>query len=648
MPQENTDLRLAHLFTDHAVLQRGMPVPVWGRTRPGVRVRLALGPCTAETRSGADGEFLARLPPMPAGGPYELDVTTADPAVQARVADVMVGEVWVCSGQSNMEWPIGETVFDPQSLSEADTRIRMLNVPNKADLGRRPDVDAAWQPATPAAVVDFSAVGFFFGRRLAQELGIAVGLINTSWGGTRIEAWISREELVRHGSTRSAVAGYEASVSSADYWSRFSPFDPDSPEATAQLEEEFYPRDPGNTGFVNKWAAVDYDDGDWDAIAQPGSWMQRGYETNGVFWFRREITIPADWAGKDLKLGLGAIDKHDITYFNGEQVGATGQGLDQQYCFVPRVYDVPGRLVAAGRAAIAVRAYSFIYDGGLIGPTERMTVGPADGSAEALPLAGVWRLKIEHDLGRTDPMQQPFGPGNPQSPYMLNQNKIQPLIPYAIRGAAWYQGESNEVNAREYEWMLRALIRDWRRAWGQGDFPFLTVQLANFRQPLSYEPSSAWAHVREGQLKTLQDANTGLAVAIDLGEAVDVHPRNKHDVGKRLAQWALARTYGMPLVPSGPLYRDFVVEGERVRLRFEHTGGGLAARNGELKTFVIAGSDGKFVDAEAEIEGDTVLVHSPAVPEPAAVRYAWADNPDGCNLYNREGLPASPFRTDAW
>jgi sialate O-acetylesterase len=496
-------LRLAHLFTDHAVLQRDLPAPVWGWTAPGLRVRVTLGPYTAETRSGDDGRFLTRLPPMPAGGPYVLEVNTPDPDAHARLTDVMVGEVWVCSGQSNMEWPVSQTRFDAQTLATADRNIRSLRVPQRALLGRQSDVQAAWQVASPETVAGFTAVGFFFGRRLAQELDVAVGLINTSWGGSRIETWISREELVLHGRTRDEVSRYEASVAGAGYWGRFDPFDPDSPQAQDRLLlESHYPRDPGNTGAA----------------------------------------------------------------------------------------------------------------GGLL----------------------------------VKPPALPEGLGNHQSPYMLNDNMIQPLIPYAIRGAAWYQGESNGAISREYGWMLRALIRDWRRAWGQGDFTFLTVQLANYLPPLPYQANSTWATVREGQLASLQEANTGLAVAIDIGESHDIHPRNKQDVGLRLAQWALARTYGRPLVPSGPLYRDHLIAGDRIRLRFDHTGGGLVARGGDLKTFVIAGADGKFVPAAAEIDGDAVWVRSPDVPEPVAVRYAWADNPDGCNLYNQEGLPASPFRTDAW
>lgn len=647
-PTKASAIQLAHIFSEHAVLQREMAVPVWGWTRPRSRVRVTLGPYAAETRAGADGKFLARLPPMPAGGPYELDVRTPAADACVRVTDVMVGEVWVCSGQSNMEWTIRNVVFDPEDLSEADTLIRSLKVPNMASMGRQSDANVSWWVATPTTVPDFTAVGFFFARRLARELGVAVGLIDTSWGGTRIETWISREELVEHGWTRDEVARYEASVFTPAFWHRMDPQEPDSPEVAEQLLQTIYSCDPGNTGFKNGWADTVHDAGAWESAVLPGTFRANGHDTNGVIWFRREISIPAEWAGKELTLGLGSIDKQDISYFNGEQVGATGHGFEEEHWNVPRVYAVPGRLVTAGTAVIAVRVYSFVHEGGLAGPKEKMALGPVDGSAAPIALDGAWRMKIEHDFGLAQPMQLPFGPGNAQSPYMLNDNMIQPLIPYAIRGATWYQGESNADHGHAYGWMLRALIRDWRRTWGQGDFPFLTVQLANFQQPAPYDEASSWPWVREGQLASLCEPNTGLAVAIDIGDAVDIHPVNKQDVGARLAQWALARTYGRPIVPSGPLYRDHVLEGDRIRLRFDHVGGGLAARNGALQTFVIAGLNRAFLAAEAEIDGDTVVVHADAVPEPVAVRYAWADNPDGCNLYNQEGLPGSPFRTDAW
>lgn len=646
--KQTSQLRLAHLFTDHAVLQRDMPVPVWGWTLPGVRVRITLGSATAETRADSTGKFLARLPPLPAGGPYVMEVITPEPDSHLRLNDVMVGEVWLCSGQSNMEWPMAQVDFDCNTLTAADACIRSFNVPRQAVLGRQTDLNAAWQVALPETVSSFSAAGFFFCRRLARELGVAVGMINASWGGTRIETWISREELMQHGWTRSEVARYEASVFSKTYWNRYDPFEPDDPAAVTKTAATIFPRDPGNEGVKNGWAENNFDDGSWEQMTAPSMWQACGYDMSGVVWFRREITVPAAWAGKDMTLELGAIDKQDITYFNGIQVGATGRGFEDQHWSTCRRYTVPGEHVKAGRAVIAVRVYSFVYAGGLIGPAGRMRIGPADGTAAPLALAGEWLMKIEHDFGHVEPPTLPFGPSNPQSPYILNDSMIQPLIPYAIRGATWYQGESNAGQAREYGWMLRAMIRDWRRAWGQGDFPFLTVQLANYLQPLPYQGASTWALLREAQVQSLNEPNTGLAVAIDIGDAQDIHPRNKQDVGFRLAQWALAQTYGKADVCSGPLYRDCVIEGSRIRLRFAHTGGGLVAKQGDLQTFVIAGADRRFVTASARIDGDTVVVEASAVPEPQAVRYAWADNPAGCNLTNRAGLPASPFRTDAW
>jgi sialate O-acetylesterase len=641
-------IRLAKVFSDHAVLQRDMPVPVWGWTHPGARVRIALGPHVVESRSAEDGSFLVRLPPMPAGGPYELHVRTVQPACHAQVRDVMVGEVWLCSGQSNMEWPLNAVPFDTQTLTDEDRLVRALNVPLQARIGRARDVAATWQVAQQNTAGSFSAVGFFLARRLARELGVAVGIINASWGGTRIQGWIGRSELVRHAWARAEVARYEASVAATDYWHRFDPREPDCPEALAEAVRELYQPDPGNTGVENGWADPAHDDTDWDAFAAPAGWTTQGYNTNGVFWFRREVDIPATWAGRELTLSLGAIDKQDVTYFNGCEVGRTGRDYDEQYWNVPRTYPVPGNLVKPGRAVIAVRVYSFAFDGGLIGPANDMTIRPVDAPGDARRLDGTWRVKIAHDLGRVVPGAIPFGPGNPQSPYILNDNMIQPLIPYAIRGAAWYQGESNEADGSRYAAMLRALIEDWRYAWGQGDFPFLTVQLANHHVPADYEEASLWARIREAQLASLRMPHTGLAVAVDIGDALDIHPRNKQDVGHRLAQWALARVYHRPIVPSGPIYRDLAIEGNRIRLTFDHVGGGLEAKHGALETFVIAGNDRCFVPAEARIEDSSVVVHSPSVAEPVAVRYAWADNPEAANLYNSEGLPASPFRTDSW
>jgi sialate O-acetylesterase len=646
---KSSQIRLAGLFTSHAVLQRNMPVPVWGVTRPDIRVKVTLGEVTAETRSDSSGKFMLRLPPMPAGGPYDMIVLTPDPDDYLRLQDIMVGEVWLCSGQSNMGVRVAGSDYVESDLGPDDHLVRSFNVPCQARLGRRDDVKGEWVVASSKTIPNLSAVGFFFCRRLATELGVPVGIIHSSWGGTRIEAWISREELVRHEWTRNEINHYESYLYTDTFWNQYFPFEPDDHSAFLKNKHLVFATDPGNEGVGKGWAESEFNDTSWDRMELPTMWQYCGHNFSGVFWFRREVVIPESWAGRDLKLEPGKIDKHDVTYFNGVEVGATGSKFEDEYWDVPRSYSVPGELVKPGRAVIAIRVNSFMAAGGIHGEAEMMRLAPVDGgNDEAIGLAGAWRYGVEQNYGLVTMPELRFGPSNQNSPYMLNDNMIQPLIPYAIRGVTWYQGERNTQLPYEYDWMLRAMIQDWRRAWGEGDFPFITVQLANFAKALPYQERSDWALVREAQVASLAEPETGLTVTIDIGDAYDIHPRNKVTVGERMAKWALARTYGKGGVCSGPLYRNSVIEGGRIRIYFDHVGEGLIAKGGELKTFMIAGTNRLFKAAEARIEGSTVVVESAEVTEPAAVRYAWADNPDGCNLYNSADLPASPFRTDQW
>ncbi len=633
-------MRLASIFGDHAVMQREMSAPVWGWTKPLVRVKVKLGPYEACGMSGDDGKFLVRLPPMKAGGPYELEASASDGGGIAKSTDILVGEVWIASGQSNMQWTVTQcgAVGEQEAASAKDAALRMLNVPQMACLGRQSDVKASWKLCAPPATGTFSAVGYYFAQRLRAELGVPVGILNSSWGGTIVEAWMSREWLVRNEYAANWVASYEADVNSPAYWA----------EMGEKLSINVFPADPGNTGEPAGWAKPGLKEDDWKEVVLPRAWQSFGHNYSGVFWFRKTIDIPAAWAGKDLSLEIGAVDKQDITYFNGTQVGATGTGFEQEHWSVVRDYHVPGKLVKAGKNTIAIRAYSFVYHGGMIGPASSMSVSQADDSEQSLSLAGNWLYKVEHNLGLVSPPAQILGPGNPNTPYILYDSMIAPLVPCALRGAIWYQGESNAAKASEYRSLLVDMIRCWRRDFGVGDLAFLQVQLANYMGEMDYQHESTWARLREAQLQTLAEPETGMAVAIDIGEALDIHPKNKKDVGGRLAQWALCRTYHKHMAPSGPLYQSMTIEGSRVRLRFAHVAGGLVAKDGKLKTFHIAGADRIFKSADAIIEGDTLVVSSPEVEKPMAVRYAWADNPEGCNLYNAVGLPASPFRTDSW
>ena len=645
-------MKLAAIFSDHAVLQRERQVPVWGWTKPRLRVRVKLGEVEAETLSGADGRFLTWLPPMPAGGPFLMEVNTPDPDERVMVKDLLVGEVWLCSGQSNMQMALRETGADGErEIAGANhPQLRTINIPRLALPGRQSDVAATWQVCTPETAGGFTAAGYHFARRVQEHLHVPVGLIHSSWGGTRIEAWISREALVEDDELRLEVERCDATCHHPEFWAKTDPYD-----ITDEAQREAYTQtnigrtiDPVNLGEGKGWARADFDDANWSVMKLPTLWQNAGHEFCGAFWFRRSVEVPADWSGKELLLEIGAADKHDVTYFNGEQVGATGTGVEQQYFNVQRRYRIPGRLVKAGKNVIAVRVFSFVYNGGLTGPEEQMVLRRAEAETAGVNLAGGWRFAVEHNLGMVQSMPQLPGPGNPNTAGILFDNMLAPVVPFGLRGALWYQGESNSSQAARYESLLKRLIRDWRHVWGQGPFAFLTVQIANFGVSADCQ-KSGWALVREGQLKSLELPETGLAVACDVGEANDIHPKNKRAVGRRLAQWALARTYGQAVVPSGPLFAGATLERSGIRVRFQHVGGGLVAKNGGLlKTFFVAGENRKFMPATAVIEGETVRVFSPDVAVPLAVRYAWSDNPENANLYNAEGLPASPFRSDAW
>lgn len=635
-----SNLKLPAIFGDHMVLQCNMPVPIWGWAQPNEEVAVILkGRKPIVTKANEQGRWMVKLPPQPAGGPYELTIRTRKETI--RFKDVLFGEVWICSGQSNMEWPVAWAQNAKQEIATANfPQIRFFVVEKSIALEPQTDCKGKWVVCSPETIGGFSAVGYFFGREIHQRLKVPVGLIGTYWGGTPAEAWTDLKALESDPDFKPILErlprDQETLKRLQEQYER----------SLAEWNQKVILKDPGNKGEGMGWAKPDFDDSDWATMELPRI-LERSMNIDGAVWFRKVVNIPESWVGKDLVLSLGPIDDHDITYFNGERIGSTGPETPSSWT-VPRRYKVPGRLVKPGANLIAVRVFDQLEYGGFTGLPDQMRLELAEGKTEPISLAGVWKFKIEfaRDASKLPPRPQP--PINNWTPTGLFNAMVAPLIPYAIRGVIWYQGESNVGRAYQYRKLFPALINSWRKAWGQGDFPFLFVQLANYlgRRP---EPTeSAWAELREAQLLTLKTVpKTGMAVAIDIGEADDIHPRNKQDVGKRLALAALAIAYGQKIVYSGPIYRSMKIEGNRIRLFFDHVGSGLIARGERLVGFAIAGKDRKFVWANAKIEGNTVVVWSEQVPEPVAVRYAWADNPD-CNLYNKEGLPASPFRTDDW
>ncbi len=632
------DIRLPAIVGDDMVLQRDMKLPVWGWADPGEEVRLSVSWHRMERRTvtDADGKWQFTVTAPPAGGPYELTFKGKN---TVTLKNVLVGEVWVCSGQSNMEWPLHSVNNAEQELAAADyPNIRLFTVQKKIADVPESDCTGQWSLCTPETVPGFSAVGYFFGRYLHKELGVPVGLINTSWGGTVAEAWTSSDALAKMPAFKTQLDKMAAARAN-----------PDAAMKKYENEMAAWQKKVEAAGAQGKGCiAPDFDDSGWKTMDLPGRWEQTALPNfNGLVWFRKTVDVPESWSGKKLVLQLGPIDDQDTTWVNGVKVGShTGSGQWQAL----RKYDIGADVVHAGKNVIVVQVLDTGGDGGIYGQPEQMKLSLADAAdAKPISLAGPWRYKVGYDLASLPPQPQaPFWVNNPNAPTVLYNGMIAPLIPFGIRGAIWYQGESNAGRAHQYRELFPLMITNWRRKWGEGPFPFLFVQLANFMAAQPEPSESAWAELREAQFMTLKLPNTGMATIIDIGEADNIHPRNKQDVGKRLALWALDMAYGRDLVYSGPLYKSMEIKDGKIVLHFDHVDGGLVAKgNDGLKGFAIAGADRKFVWAKAKIEGDTVVVASDKVAEPKAVRYGWADNPT-CNLYNKAGLPASPFRTDDW
>ena len=629
------EVRLPAIFSDNLVLQQGTKVRIWGSARAGERVTVTFQNKSAEAVADSQGHWQVFIGPLNSGGPAELRVNTL------VIKNVLVGEVWLCSGQSNMEWPLANTIGATETLAQANyPEIRMFRVEHHTSAEPLTDLEGHWVVTTPDEAAHFTAVGYFFGRELYQRLKVPVGLINSSWGGTPAEAWTSHEALVSSPELKPILDRYESSLNML----------PQAKEAYAQAlaqwEEKNLYIDAGNKGEALGYADPATSTADWSKMDLPQQFETAGLLIDGAVWFRRVLELPAAWAGKDLVLNLPPIDDEDVTYFNGKKVGSIGRDTPNSYS-VPRKYVVPAALVHGGRNVIAVRVFDSAGEGGF-SRGGAMSIGPNEG--DVISLRGAWDYKVELALEPKHPdwgsRPEAVGVSNQNNPSVLYNAMIAPLVPFAIRGAIWYQGESNAGRAYQYRTLFPIMIRDWRSAWGH-EFPFYFVQLANWHANKAEPDESDWAELREAQTMTLREPQTGMAVTIDIGDENDIHPRNKLDVGRRLAAWALAGTYGQKDIPSGPLFDRFTIEGDKIRIRFKH-GAGLKTRDGGVvKGFAIAGEDRRFVWADARIDGDAVVVSSPKVTKPVAVRYGWADNPI-VNLYNKAGFPASPFRTDDW
>lgn len=618
-------VKLPRLIRDSMVLQRGAKIKIWGWAAPGEKVSVKLAGKTAKATTASDGKWSVQLTPMKAGGPYTINI---DASNHLTLKDILIGDVWLCAGQSNMVHQMSlHAVRYAGEITKANyPQIRQFWVPNITNLqGPQEDLPYGnWKATNPTDVLDFSAVAYFFAKSLYEKYRVPIGIINASWGGVPIESMMSEDAFKDFPNILSTVQKNKdtAYVNGSNRKS---------------FSSAVAPQRPQDKGLMENWFDASYTPKEWRSINIPGYWEDQGVkDLDGVVWYRREIDVPATIANSHAKVFLGRIVDADALYINGKQVGNT------TYMYPQRRYAVPNGLLKPGKNLFVVRVTNNFGKGGFVPDKPYELIGGGD----TVSLRGEWQYKV----GQVNIPMHGFGVGGiaaQNAPTGLYNSMIAPLVNYAVKGFVWYQGESNSGRADEYAKLQPAMITDWRSKWSEPDAPFLFVQLPGFMEYNYLPVESQWAAFREAQKSTLSVPNTGMAVAIDLGEWNDVHPDRKKEVGERLALAAEKVAYGEKnLVYSGPLYQSASIDGNKVIISFSNVGSGLITNDGEeLNEFAIAGEDKKFVWAKAKIEGDKVVVWSDEVANPMHVRYAWADNPVNPNLYNKEGLPASPFQT---
>ena len=619
-PIANATIALPRIFTNNMVLQRDQPLSIWGTAGSNETINVSINGHQVSGSSNQNGEWKITLKPMRWGGPFDLTITS--PNDKKILRNILIGDVWICSGQSNMEMPVSgwsKVNNAEQEIAAASyPNIRLFTVEKATSFVPKEDLAGGqWLECTSANIPSFSAVAYFFGRKINQDTKIPIGLVSTNWGGTNIQAWTSWP-----------------TISSFDGYNHLDPVQMKATFAEQDERRKAYnlalATDPGSK---EAWYQDNKPEG-WNRIQMPSSWESSEIgNTDGIIWFKKSFELESLPPSQNIVLHLGAIDDADSTYVNGKLVGSDNVWNKN------RVYSINPAVLKQGINTIAIKMMDNGAQGGMSGKPEDLFISIGD---KKIALSGEWHyqpsvISKAYNLIETGPNAFPS---------QLFNAMIHPLTDLKIKGAIWYQGEANVNEATRYQKLFPAMIADWRKAWGY-NFPFLWVQLANYLERKKEPGSSAWAELRNAQHQTLSTTNTAEALAIDIGEANDIHPRNKQDVGLRLALAAEKMVYGKNIVASGPVLASAKTEGNKIVLSFSNTGSGLVARNGTLTGFSIAGADQQFVWADAKIAGNTVIVSNPSIKQPIAVRYAWADNPDA-SLYNKENLPASPFRTDNW
>jgi sialate O-acetylesterase len=628
----NAQVRLPQLVADGMVLQRDTKINLWGWASPGNKLKIAFNNKTYKAVTNAKGVWSVLMAAMKAGGPYQMDISSVN---HITIHDILVGDVWFCSGQSNMVLQM-ERVKEkyPQEIANANyPQIRNFFIPTVSDVSKTYDdlPPGKWSVCNPQNVLDFGAASYFFAKQLYIKYHVPIGIINSSVGGTPIQAWISEQGI-------KSVPQYAARLLQLKDTVYLDSIRKKTLQRNQMANRPVKITDKGLTG-TKTWFNTNYIATSWHHFWLPGYWADQGIKSlNGVVWFRKEINIPASMVGKPAKIYMGRIVDADFLYVNGVLSGST------TYQYPPRRYTLPDGVLKPGKNIIIVRAINTSGKGGFV-PDKRyfLAVG-----TDTLDLRGDWQYKVGQVFEPQPSVRADEAYADQNEPSGLYNTMVAPAIQYNIKGVVWYQGETNANKPKEYAQLLPALIADWRDKWHNSELPFIYAQLPDFLE-VQYSPSeSQWAELREGQLQTLSVSHTAMAVTIGTGEWNDIHPLDKKDIGERLALGAEKVAYGdSTLVASGPIFKSAKLEGNKIVISFRNIGSGLIVNDGnELSQFTIAGSDHKYVWAKAVIGGDNVIVRSDAITQPKYVRYGWADNPEGANLYNKEGLPASPFTTD--
>ena len=611
------------IFGDNMVLQRGKANTIWGWSQPGDKVQVEIAGKVASGMAGADRRWQVQIQLPRAGGPYTVKISGRQ---TVELHNVLVGDVWLCGGQSNMQVTLLRARDGDEEVKAANfPEIRFFSVAAHPAYHHTDVVEGTWKVVSPETADRISAVAYYFARKVQQEIHVPVGLVVDALGGTPAEAWTSAEALLPLKDFDIPLAELEKLAAAG------------APEYGNYVMHWY---DEYDIGIKGNWAAPDLDDATWKPVDIPGGFSELGVpDTPAVAWFRKQIVLPDPLPAGHAMLFLGSIERMDTAYINGTQVGASA------WVENPRVYFISDGVLKPGKNVVAIRVLKTKPQGGFLSKPEDLRLMLGDKTS--IPLAGKWKGQLSLDARPPHPL--PIGYENwPVLPSVLYQGMLAPIAPLSITGTIWYQGEQNSERGFQYRRILPVMIADWRKLFGQGDFPFYIVSLPAFRQRSATPIDDAWAETRESQALTAASVpDSCLAVTIDTGDPDNIHPKDKRPVGERLALCALAQHYGKHLVFSGPTLVSVKRLPGSIRLRFAHTNGGLVVKGPKLEEFAIAGDDRKWYWADAHIKGNTVVVSSSSVPNPKEVRYAWQSNP-AATLFNGAGFPAAPFRTDTW